>query len=72
MRARKACVLQDESAHEADPGAGMDRETEKKIRSRKPGKQSNVSRWYEIYSILFPDEVDIESIPSPCEYPIIP
>ncbi|WQF81928.1 hypothetical protein CDEST_06942 [Colletotrichum destructivum] len=65
VRARKACVLQDESAHEADPGAGMDRETEKKIRSRKPGKQSNVSRWYEIYSILFPDEVDIESLPSP-------
>ncbi|KAJ0163209.1 hypothetical protein CTA2_3342 [Colletotrichum tanaceti] len=65
VRAKRACVLQDESAHEADLGAGMDRETEKKIRSRKPGKQSNVSRWYEIYSILFPDEVDIESLPSP-------
>ncbi|KZL70959.1 hypothetical protein CT0861_10882, partial [Colletotrichum tofieldiae] len=65
VRARNACILQDESTRETDPGAGMDQETEKKIKSRKAGKQSNVTRWYEIYSILFPDEVDIASLPSP-------
>ncbi|GJC85866.1 hypothetical protein ColLi_08704 [Colletotrichum liriopes] len=65
VRARNACTLQDESTRETDPGAGMDQETEKKIKSRKAGKQSNVTRWYEIYSILFPDEVDIASLPSP-------
>ncbi|OLN87335.1 hypothetical protein CCHL11_03672 [Colletotrichum chlorophyti] len=67
VRAKEACTVREKGAREIDPGAGMNPETEKQLRSRKPCKQSKkneVERWYEIYHICFPD-ADIANLPSP-------
>jgi hypothetical protein len=47
---------------------GYSKEQEKQLRGRKrPPKQTEVDRWFEMYHILFPHD-DPKSIPSPCKY----
>ncbi|KAF9877564.1 hypothetical protein CkaCkLH20_04699 [Colletotrichum karsti] len=65
-RAAVACPLRDKKSHKMDPSAGMDQETEKRLRGRKQSnKQDDMAKWYDIYSTLFPGELDVNKLPSP-------
>jgi hypothetical protein len=60
-------VLVERGSHET-PGITPD--MEKKLRSRKNGESlSEHERWVEIYRLIFPNEMGLESI-SPCKYMI--
>ncbi|KAL0941189.1 uncharacterized protein CTRU02_203952 [Colletotrichum truncatum] len=67
QRATVPCKLREAGSRAKDPGAGMSAETEKQVKSRKSGKQheDNVSKWYELYHILFPGRIAKEDLPSP-------
>jgi len=59
------------SAHclvsEPQPIEGIDRETLKSLRKRSPVSRPEEEKWRDVYHLLFPN-VDLEDIPSPCEY----
>ncbi|KAF6820305.1 hypothetical protein CPLU01_12796 [Colletotrichum plurivorum] len=70
MRAEIICKTRDKASYEADPSDGMDQDTVRQLRARRPGKsdahdrQSDHEKWYEVYQILFPEE-NVNNLPSP-------
>lgn len=61
-RAQESCKLL-----EAVKFDGYNKEQEKQLRCRKrPPKQAEEDRWFEMYRILFPED-NFELTPSPCK-----
>jgi hypothetical protein len=52
--------------NQSEPAEGLDKEQEKKLKSKKKSSLSEEERWREVYKVLFPND-DEETIPSPCE-----
>jgi hypothetical protein len=52
--------------NQSEPAEGLDKEQEKKLKSKKKSSLSEEEKWREIYKILFPHD-DEEAMPSPCE-----
>lgn len=77
MRAEIICKTRDKASYEVDPSDGMDEDTVRQLKARKPGKsdaqdrQNDKAKWYEVYQILFPDE-GVENFPTPCKYCTVP
>jgi hypothetical protein len=46
---------------------GVDKEQEKKLRSRKKSTLSEEEKWREMFRVIFPDH-DEDLMPSPCIY----